>query len=66
MKDMPQFFVDALVQDQEARTTFLCMGKSHKAEFKSWLEAAQSSTERLLRVHEALDMLAGRDGPRRH
>jgi uncharacterized protein YdeI (YjbR/CyaY-like superfamily) len=66
MNDTPKIFVDALARDQEARATFTWMSQSHRAAFNVWVQAAHTETERLSRVREALDMLAGRECVRRH
>ncbi len=59
-------FSDALINDEEARCTFVWMGERNQDEFLGWIKSAHSDVECRQRIQAVIDMLAGREVVRRN
>jgi hypothetical protein len=53
-------FNDALSCDQDAKALYDSLGHGHRAAFHEWITEPPVTAERLARVAEAVNILAGR------
>lgn len=66
MQHLRDALIQAVHQDKDAAETFTWMNEAIQMEFLAWIKAAQDENERLARLRESVDILAGREPFRRH